>query len=235
MWFPGASETEFWHFQLVTMDHQICRVQLWNPVLQEPTQVQWCSFHLSLSQECCCPLGGDITVFLTKDVIEPVPPSKMKKGFYSPYFIEPKKGNGIRRVLRILDLQVLNLALCKLKWLVCDDRPEGRVLHCLNSSLAQAVPMIYLQGTGISVQGSPFRVVPVSSHLYKSHRGCHCPVKGSGHLHHQLLSSTDWSHCEPLTCQATPKQTRSHDRLHSPERGDSISKWSSWFGDYSAR
>lgn len=35
----------------------------------------------------------------------------MKKGSYSPYFIEPKKGGGLRP---ILDLRVLNRALPKL-------------------------------------------------------------------------------------------------------------------------
>ncbi|KAL0170996.1 hypothetical protein M9458_035592, partial [Cirrhinus mrigala] len=40
-----------------------------------------------------------------------VPSAKMKKGFYSPYFIVPKKGGGLRP---ILDLRVLNRALLKL-------------------------------------------------------------------------------------------------------------------------
>ncbi len=43
--------------------------------------------------------------------IEPVPPAEMRQGFYSPYFIVPKKGGGLRP---ILDLRVLNRALHKL-------------------------------------------------------------------------------------------------------------------------
>ncbi|KAL0173928.1 hypothetical protein M9458_029896, partial [Cirrhinus mrigala] len=39
------------------------------------------------------------------------PSGEMKKGFYSPYFIVPKKGGGLRP---ILDLRVLNQALLKL-------------------------------------------------------------------------------------------------------------------------
>ncbi len=39
--------------------------------------------------------------------MEPVPPADMKTGFYSPYFIVPKKGGGWRP---ILDLRVLNWA-----------------------------------------------------------------------------------------------------------------------------
>ncbi len=52
-------------------------------------------------------LCGEITVLLARDVMEPVPPADMKTGFFSPYFIVPKKGGGWRP---ILDLRVLNWA-----------------------------------------------------------------------------------------------------------------------------
>ncbi len=52
-------------------------------------------------------LCGEITVLLARDVMEPVPPADMKTGFYSPYFIVPKKGGGWRP---ILDLRILNWA-----------------------------------------------------------------------------------------------------------------------------
>lgn len=52
----------------------------------------------------------------------------MKKGFYRPYFIVPKKGKGLRA---ILDLRTLNQALHKLpfrmltfKHMVYGNRPE---------------------------------------------------------------------------------------------------------------
>ncbi len=53
-------------------------------------------------------LREEIAVLLAKDAIEPVPPAEMRQGFYSPYFIVPKKGGGLRP---ILDLRVLNRAL----------------------------------------------------------------------------------------------------------------------------
>ncbi|KAL0198643.1 hypothetical protein M9458_007183, partial [Cirrhinus mrigala] len=56
-------------------------------------------------------LRAEIAVLLAKDAIETVPSAEMKKGFYSPYFIVPKKGGGLRP---ILDLRVLNRALLKL-------------------------------------------------------------------------------------------------------------------------
>ncbi|KAL0177448.1 hypothetical protein M9458_026342, partial [Cirrhinus mrigala] len=54
---------------------------------------------------------AEIAVLLAKDAIETVPSDKMKKGFYSPYFIVPKKVGALRS---ILDLRILNWALLKL-------------------------------------------------------------------------------------------------------------------------
>ncbi|KAI2644936.1 Inactive tyrosine-protein kinase 7 [Labeo rohita] len=56
-------------------------------------------------------LHAEIAVLLAKDAIETVPSAEMKKGFYSPYLIVPKKGGGLRP---ILDLRVLNQALLEL-------------------------------------------------------------------------------------------------------------------------
>ncbi len=61
-------------------------------------------------------LRKEIAVLLANDVIEPVPPAEMRQGFYSPYFIVPKKGGGLRP---ILDLRVLNRALHKLPFKSC--------------------------------------------------------------------------------------------------------------------
>ncbi|KAI2660848.1 hypothetical protein H4Q32_008522 [Labeo rohita] len=55
-------------------------------------------------------LRAEIAVLLAKGAIETVPSAEMKKGFYSPYFIVPKKGGGLRP---ILDLRILNRTLHK--------------------------------------------------------------------------------------------------------------------------
>ncbi len=95
-------------------------------------------------------LRVEIAGLLVKDVMEPVPQADMRSGFYSPYFIVPMKDSGLRL---ILDLQVLNPSQATIKnvdiemhfrmhpspRLVCSDRPEGRVLSCLDSSSAQAI------------------------------------------------------------------------------------------------
>ncbi len=44
-------------------------------------------------------LREEIAVLLAKDAIEPVPSAEMRQGFYSPYFIVPKKGGGLRPIL----------------------------------------------------------------------------------------------------------------------------------------
>ncbi len=64
-------------------------------------------------------LRAEVAVLLAKDAIEPVPPAEMKLGFYSPYFIVPKKGGGLRP---ILDLRVLNRALHKLPFRMLTQR-----------------------------------------------------------------------------------------------------------------
>ncbi len=70
-------------------------------------------------------LREEIAVLLAKDAIEPVPPAEMRQGFYSPYFIVPKKGGGLRP---ILDLRVLNRALHKLPFKMLTHR---RMIKCI--------------------------------------------------------------------------------------------------------
>ncbi|KAL0152396.1 hypothetical protein M9458_052119, partial [Cirrhinus mrigala] len=65
----------------------------------------------SVRGENAAVLRAEIAVLLGKDAIETVPSTKIKKGFYSPYFIVPKKGGGLRP---ISDLRILNRALLKL-------------------------------------------------------------------------------------------------------------------------
>ncbi|XDV35969.1 hypothetical protein PO909_005827 [Leuciscus waleckii] len=50
-------------------------------------------------------MRAEVATLLAKGAIEIVPPAEMKSGFYSPYFIVPKKTGGLRP---ILDLRVLN-------------------------------------------------------------------------------------------------------------------------------
>ncbi len=144
-------------------------------------------------------LRAEMQSLLAKDAIEPVPPADMRSGLFSPYFIVPKKGGGLRP---ILDLRVLNRALHKLPFkmltqkthfwmrpsprLVCSNRPEGCVLSCLDPPATQAIPAFRVRGTGVSVQGPALRAVPVASRLHQSRGGGPCPPERTRCAHSQL-------------------------------------------------
>ncbi|KAI2656397.1 Gag-Pol polyprotein [Labeo rohita] len=70
-------------------------------------------------------LRAEVAVLLAKDAIEPVPPAEMKSGFYSPYFIVPKKSGGLRP---ILDLRALNRSLLRLPFKMFTTK---RMLTCI--------------------------------------------------------------------------------------------------------
>ncbi len=71
------------------------------------SQVQGHPPHSSEGSRCPWLVRG-ISVLLAKDVMVPVPPADMKAGFFSPYFIVPKKSGGLRPILglRILMLKM---------------------------------------------------------------------------------------------------------------------------------
>ncbi len=138
-------------------------------------------------------------VLLAKDAIEPVPPAEMKSGFYSPYFIVPKKGGGLRP---ILDLCVLNRALHKLPFrmltqrrifnasvrsIVRSDRPEGRVHSCLNPPSTQNRFLRFaFEGRAYQYKVLPFGLIPVASCLHQGRGGSPSSIKGSRHSRSQL-------------------------------------------------
>ncbi len=70
-------------------------------------------------------LRAEIAVLLAKDAKEPVPPADMGSGLFSPYFIVPKKGGGLRP---ILDLRVSNRALHKLPFKMLTQK---RIFGCV--------------------------------------------------------------------------------------------------------
>ncbi len=69
--------------------------------------------------------------------------------------------------------------------LVCSDRPEGRVLSCLDRPATQAVHAIRVRGSGISVQGPALRAVPVASRLLQSRGGGPCSLGPYGVTSHE--------------------------------------------------
>ncbi len=64
----------------------------------------------SVQSENAHVLCSEVMILLEKGAIEIVPPAQSESGFYSHYFLDPKKDGGPRP---ILDLRCLNCALIK--------------------------------------------------------------------------------------------------------------------------
>ncbi len=123
------------------------------------SQVQGHPPHSSEGSRCPWLVRG-ISVLLAKDVMVPVPPADMKAGFFSPYFIVPKKSGGLRP---ILGLRILMLKMLMQNRVFGCIRPQVRsaaltwrpVLPCVDPSVPQAIPAVCVRRTSISVQVLP--------------------------------------------------------------------------------
>ncbi len=183
--------------QPVSLAHAHNSTRLRDSVRQATSQVQRRSRD-SVEARNAPVLREEIAVLLAKDAIEPVPPAEMRQGFYSPYFIVPKKGGGLRP---ILDLRLLNRALHRLPFKMLTHR---RMIKCIQprdwfaaidlkdayfhvSILPDTDRSYGLRSkvghgsTGSSPSGSP-----LSPCLHEGRRGRPCPVTGSGRQDPQL-------------------------------------------------
>ncbi len=130
-------------------------------------------------------LRAEIVVLLAKDAIEPVPPADMRSGFYSPYFIVPKKSGGLRP---ILDLRVLNRSLHKLPFKMLTQK---RIFECIRprdwfaaidlkdayfhvSILPRHRPFLRFAFEGRAYQYKVLQAGPVSPRLHESLGGSPC-------------------------------------------------------------
>ncbi len=144
-------------------------------------------------------LRAEIAVLLAKDAIELVPPADMRSGLFSPYFIVPKKGGGLRP---ILDLRVLNRALHKLPFKMLTQK---RIFGCVRpldwfaaidlkdayfhvSILPRHRPFLRFafEGQAYQYKVLPFGLVPVASRLHQSRGGGPCPPERTRCAHSQL-------------------------------------------------
>ncbi len=141
-------------------------------------------------------LRAEIVVLLAKDAIEPVPPADMRSGFYSPCTQEKwwdKTNLGSARLEPgPSQAPVQNAHTETHLWvrpspiLVCSDRPGGRVLPRVDPSAPQAIPVVCVRRTGISVQSPALRAVPVAPCLHESSGGSPCSPERTGRAHSQL-------------------------------------------------
>ncbi len=123
-------------------------------------------------------LRVEVAVLLAKDAIEPFPPAEMKSGFYSPYFIVPKKGGGLRP---IMDLRVLNRALHKLPFRMLTKRGIFQCVRPFDWFAAIGLKDAYFH-VSILPRHSPFSALR-SKGEYTSSRpspsGYPCPVSST--------------------------------------------------------
>ncbi len=70
--------------------------------------------------------------------------------------------------------------------LVCSHRPKGRVLPRVDPSAPQAIPVVCVRRTGISVQSPALRAAPVAPCLHECSGGSPCSPERTGRAHSQL-------------------------------------------------
>ncbi len=129
-------------------------------------------------------LRAEVKNLLAKGAVEMVPPAQSVSGFYSRYFLVPRKDVGL---WPILELRHLNRALMKrpfrmttLKQILSQIGPgdwffsldlKDAYFHIQVAPPSQTILEIRLRGSGISIHGPALRTVPGSSHFYEVH-GC---------------------------------------------------------------
>ncbi len=103
----------------------------------------------------------EVDTLLRKGAIEMVPPHKRKSGFYSRYFIVPKKDGGLRPILDLHQFEPLSQQTevqdaqtgrvsDQVRGLVCHDRSKRRILPYLHPSHSQGVPEVLLSGAKLT-------------------------------------------------------------------------------------
>ncbi len=138
-------------------------------------------------------LQQELSSLLQKGAIEEVPQLDVERGFFSRYFLVPKRDGGLRP---ILDLRRLNCSLYKGKFkmltikpsclrsrrgLVCHHRPKGCVFSHPGRSKTQEVPSVCLWREGLPIQGPALRPGFGTENVYEMHGCCTGPFEDPGH------------------------------------------------------
>ncbi len=154
-------------------------------------------YSLQFVQRPLSVLRAEVMNLLEKGTIETVPPAQSESGFYSRYFLVPKKDGGLQP---ILNLRLLNYALMKrsfrmitLKQILSQICPGDcfMSLDLEDHFHIQVAPhhrrfLIHNRRGGISIQGPAVWAVPGSPHFYTMHGCGSLPSETDGNRHTQL-------------------------------------------------
>ncbi len=187
-WLPQA-------VSLAPEDHQ---TRLRDSVRPASSQVQGHSVHLSVEQGCPCLAcrsrgptgeGRDRAGPSSRDevrVLQPILHRTQERQWVTTNLGPARSEPGPSQApVRDVDAET-HLSMHPSLRLVCSDRPEGRLLPCLDPPSTQTVSPLCIQRASIPVQGPPLRAIPVASCLHQGRRGSPCTTKGSRHSHSQL-------------------------------------------------
>ncbi len=150
-----------------------------------------------LGPEQALVMEREVDTLLRKGAIEMVPPHERESGFYSRYFIVPKKDEGLRPILDLCQFEPLSQQTevqdaqtgCvsdQVRGLVCHNRSKRRTLPYLHPSHSQGDPEVCFRGRSLPISDSSLRPSTLTPHFYKV---CGCRVSSvaaTGHPHTQL-------------------------------------------------
>ncbi len=180
-------------YQRVNVGNDYGKTRLYTPIRSKTTALPRCG---SENAQVLC---VEVMNLLEKGAIEIVPPAQSESGFYSRYFLVPKKEGGLRP---ILDLRLLNYALMKrsfrmitLKQILTQICPgdwfmsldlKDTYCHIQVAPPSQTILEIRIRRGGISIQGPAVWAVPGSPHFYTMHGCGSLPSATDGDPHTQL-------------------------------------------------
>ncbi len=156
-------------------------------------------FLTCVNPEQALVLEQEVSSLPRKEAIEVVPPLDRESGFYSRYFVVPKKDGGATSNFRSAATELLSQApevqnaYCKtgrvldqIRGLVRHDRSKIRLFPRIHPSQSQEVPEVRFQGQSLPISGSSLRPNTLTPNFHEV-RGC-CPGSPAspGHPHTQL-------------------------------------------------
>ncbi len=145
-------------------------------------------------------LEQEVNTLLRKEAIEVVPPLDRESGFYSRYFIVPKKDGGLRP---ILDLRLLNRSVMRLKfkmltvkqvvsqirsedWFVTIDLKDAYFHISILPSHRKFLRFAFQAKQSLPISGSSFRPSTLTPYFHEVCGCCSGSSATPGHPHTQL-------------------------------------------------